>query len=45
MYCGHLMAFDENMMLRALTDAEAHDVAGNETILELQKIRGEVMEK
>ena len=43
LYCGHLMAFDNELMVRTLTDAEMLEVAGNKDILEIQRVRGEVM--
>ena len=33
MYCSHLMAFDENLGLRALTDAEMVKTAGDPIVL------------
>lgn len=37
--CGHLMAFAEDLTLRELTDAEMHEVAGDERILRAQHAR------
>lgn len=41
--CGHLMAFDDDLQLRNLTDAEAYDVAGDKVVLAAQKARGEML--
>lgn len=38
-YCGHIMAFDEDLYLRDLTAAEQIDVAGDERILAAQWAR------
>ena len=38
-YCGHLMAFADDLSMRELTDEEILDAGGNETILEIQKMR------
>ena len=43
-YCGHLMAFDDNLMLRELTDAEIVECAGDPRILLAQKICGKFRE-
>lgn len=43
--CGHVMAFDDNMVLRNLNDQEMHDLAGDKNLLRLQKARGYVMSK
>lgn len=45
LYCGHLMAFAEDLTLRDLTDAEMHEVAGDPRILAVQKARGMAMRK
>lgn len=37
--CGHLMAFDDNLTLRNLTEAEMIEVAGNKTVLAIQRTR------
>jgi len=39
LYCGHLMAFADDMTTRDLTDAEAHAVAGDKRILLIQEMR------
>jgi hypothetical protein len=36
MYCGHVMAFGDDLMLRDLTEQEMHEVAGDERILAVQ---------
>jgi len=43
MYCGHLMAFANDLTKRELTDEEAHAIAGDPRILALQRARKEVM--
>lgn len=45
LYCGHVMAFDSDMTVRALTDAEMHEVAGNPEILRIQRARSMVTKK
>jgi len=45
LYCGHIMAFANDLRLRELTDAEAHAIAGDRKILAVQKARQEVMKK
>jgi len=37
--CGQLMVFDDDLMLRNPTDVEMHDIAGNELLLTLQRLR------
>lgn len=37
--CGHLMAYDQNLCLRNLTDEEIHIVAGDERVLAIQRAR------
>lgn len=39
LYCGHIMAFDDNLMFRELTDEEVIEVAGDPVIIELQMLR------
>lgn len=39
LYCGHIMAFADDLGLRELTGAEMQDVAGDPRILRLQKAR------
>jgi len=41
--CGHLMAFDKKLRFRALTDEEMIKVAGDQTILDVQRARGHVL--
>lgn len=43
--CGHVMAFDDDIALRELTEFEAIGVAGHPIILAVQKARGYVMKK
>jgi hypothetical protein len=38
--CGHIMAFDAHIKFRELTDEEMIEIAGNKTILRIQKARG-----
>lgn len=40
--CGHIMAFATDLTMRELTDTEAKEVAGNKTILAIQRARGKV---
>jgi len=44
-YCGHISAFDDDLRLRPLTDAEMREVAGNEKLLRVQRARAMAMEK
>jgi hypothetical protein len=37
--CGHIMAYDDNMQMRELTDKEMLDVAGDPRIITIQQIR------
>jgi hypothetical protein len=37
LYCGHLMVFAEDMSLRALTDAEMVELAGDPQVLEVMR--------
>jgi hypothetical protein len=41
--CGHVMAFDPGLKLRALTGAEIVELAGDQRLVKLQTARGEVM--
>lgn len=43
-YCGHIMAFDEQLKLRQLNDDEVRDVAGMKEVLTIQKVRRKVFE-
>ena len=45
MYCGHLMAFADDLSFRPLTDAEIVSAAGDPEILFCQKVRQMVLEK
>lgn len=38
LYCGHVMALDDKLQLRELTDAEMIEVAGNPELLEVQRL-------
>jgi hypothetical protein len=44
LYCGHLMAYADDLSLRHLTDAEMHEVAGDKRILAIQRARQAVKE-
>jgi hypothetical protein len=44
-YCGHLMAFNADLMLRELTGTEAHEIAGDARILAVQRARKAVKDK
>jgi hypothetical protein len=39
MYCGHLMAFDEQLHFRALTDEEIINIAGDERLIAINRAR------
>lgn len=41
--CGHLMAFNESLRMRELTDQEMIAVAGDKNILAIQRARGAVL--
>lgn len=41
--CGHLMAFNEDLTVRALTDAEIVSIAGDKRIIDAQRARQFVM--
>ncbi len=43
LYCGHLMAFTDDLSMRELTGEEMNGIAGNPTVLAIQKARGYVM--
>lgn len=45
LYCGHIMAFADNLGLRELTGAEMQDVAGDPRVLQLQRARAKTMQK
>ena len=38
-YCGHIQAFADDLSFRDLTDAEAHEIAGDRRILDVQTAR------
>ena len=44
-YCGHLMAFGDDMMFRELNDEEMHEMAGDYRILMAQKARQKMKEE
>jgi hypothetical protein len=39
LYCGHIMAFAEDMSLRELTGEEMHDIAGDARLIAVQRAR------
>ena len=41
-YCGHIMVFGDNLKLRDPTADECKEIAGDERILTVQKIRKEI---
>lgn len=45
LYCGHITAFAEDLTLRPLTDVEMIEIAGNEDILRLQRLRAHAKRK
>jgi RNase P subunit RPR2 len=45
LYCGHIMAFDDDLSFRELTSKEMIEVAGDPRILAIQRARQEVMKK
>jgi hypothetical protein len=44
-YCGHLMAFADDLTLRALTDTEIIEAAGDPDLIRFQKVRAKVRVK
>jgi hypothetical protein len=38
-YCGHIMVFTDDLMLREPTGKEIHEIAGDERILMIQRAR------
>jgi hypothetical protein len=38
-YCGHIMAYDDDLGLRELTPVEQLNIAGDERILAIQRAR------
>ena len=42
--CGHIAVFAEDMGLRALTDAEMVELAGNRTLIAIMRARAAVMQ-
>jgi DNA-directed RNA polymerase subunit N (RpoN/RPB10) len=43
--CGHIMAFADNLAFRELTDEEVKEIAGNRTIIAINKWRDELRSK
>ena len=44
-YCGHIMAFDENLQLRDLTPDEELKIAGDPALMVIQQARTAVIKK
>jgi hypothetical protein len=44
-YCGHLMAFGDDLRLRPLTDAEMIGIAGDPSVLAVQRARRDAVLK
>jgi hypothetical protein len=42
MKCGHVMAFADDLTVRALTDAEMYDIAGDKEVLTVQRLLHEL---
>ena len=42
LYCGYIMAFDDNLAVRELTQDEMRDIAGDPRILAMQEARGHI---
>lgn len=40
--CGHLMAFNKDLTMRPLTDAEIIAIAGDEQMITIQAARGKI---
>jgi hypothetical protein len=40
--CGHIMAFATDLTLRALTDEEMYKIAGDERMLQVQRMLAEI---
>jgi hypothetical protein len=36
-YCGHIMVFGDDLLMRNPTDAEIHDIAGDPRVLAAQR--------
>lgn len=43
--CGHIMAFNKDLTVRELTKQELIDIAGNQHLIKVLEIRGQVMKK
>jgi hypothetical protein len=39
-YCGHIMVFGDELILRDPTVTEMWEIAGNKDLLKLQRVRG-----
>lgn len=44
LYCGHVSIVADDLTLRALTDAEMHEIAGDESLLAAQRMRVKILE-
>jgi hypothetical protein len=44
-YCGHIMAFADDLSFRELNDEEMHEVAGDKRIIAVQWARAEVKKR
>lgn len=42
-YCGHILVFDEGLLLREPTGEEMHEIAGNKVLLRAQALRLEAL--
>jgi hypothetical protein len=42
LYCGHVMAFDENLNFRSLTNDEMREIAGDERIVAINRARSKL---
>jgi hypothetical protein len=40
-YCGHIMAFADDLTFRELTSKEAYEIAGDKVLIRLQKARAD----
>lgn len=43
LYCGHMMAFNDDLSIRNLTEEEARLIADDPVITRIQEIRNEVL--
>jgi hypothetical protein len=44
-YCGHVMAYTDDLQLRDLTDAETRDIEADEKILAVMQLRTIMLKK